>query len=98
MDWKKPLEIGGVLAVLAVFGFFGGQWALEGAIHGRKQIQVPDLRGKSVLAALDTLAPMNLTLRKEGTEFDASVPVGAVLRQLPPAGTVVREGKTIRVI
>jgi len=98
MDWKKPLEIGGVLVVLALLAYFGGQWALEGAIHGHKQVQVPDLRGKSVLAALDALGPVNLVLRKDGTEFDGSVPVGAVLRQLPPAGTVVREGKTIRVI
>ena len=98
MDWKKPLEIGGVFIVLAVFAYFAGQWALEGAIHGRKQVQVPDLKAKSVVAALDALAPLNLVLRKDGTEFDSSVPVGAVLRQIPAAGTVVREGKTIRVI
>ena len=33
-----------------------------------------------------------------GVEFDAAVPISSVLRQDPPAGTVVREGKTIRVV
>lgn len=98
MDWKKPLEIGGVLAALALLGWFALQWAMEGVVHARRQVQVPDLRGQSVLTALDILAPLNLTLRKDGSEFDGSVPVGAVLRQLPPAGTMVREGKMIRVI
>ncbi|MEQ1918531.1 MAG: PASTA domain-containing protein [Elusimicrobiota bacterium] len=41
---------------------------------------------------------MNLGLRKTGVEFNASVPISSVLRQDPPAGTIVREGKTIRVI
>jgi serine/threonine-protein kinase len=47
---------------------------------------------------LDALAPLNVGLRKTGVEFDASVPISSILRQDPPAGTVVREGKTVRVI
>lgn len=82
------------LAVL----WFGGQWALEGLVHSRKTHPVPDLKGRSIAAALDALAPLNVGLRKSGTEFDANVPISSVVRQDPPAGTVVREGKTIRVV
>lgn len=98
MDLKRSLEVAGVGFAVVVAAWFAGQWALEGAVHSRRQVQVPDLRKKSTIAALDALAPLNLPLRKDGSEFDASVPAGAVLRQIPPPGTTVREGKAIRVI
>jgi len=98
MDPKRSLETVIVAAVLAVVGYFAGGWAIEGAVHHRKQLKVPDLRGKSVASALDALGPAMLSLRKDGSEFDASVPPGAVLRQMPAPGTTVREGKTVRVI
>ena len=92
------LEAAGVAAALAAFGYFALSWGLEGVIHSRKTQTVPDLKGRSIAAALDQLAPLALGLRKGGVEFDASVPISSVLRQDPPAGTVVREGKTVRVI
>jgi serine/threonine-protein kinase len=74
------------------------QWGLEGVIHGRKTQTVPDLKGRSISSALDVIAPLNLGLRKGGIEFDSGVPISSVLRQDPPAGTVVREGKIIKVV
>lgn len=93
-----PLEIALTGAGLLAFAWFGGQWALEGVVHSRKTQTVPDLKGRSIAAALDALAPLNLGLRRTGTEFDAAVPIASVLRQDPAAGTVVREGKTVRVV
>ncbi len=81
-----------------MFAYFTLNWGLEGVIHTRKTQTVPDLKSRSIAAALDQLAPLNLGLRKTGVEFDATVPISSVLRQDPPAGTIVREGKTIRVI
>ncbi len=78
--------------------FFMFQWAIEGAVHSRKTQVVPDLRGKSLSAALDMLAPLHLGLEKTSSDFDASVPIDSVLRQIPPGGTVVREDKIIRVV
>jgi beta-lactam-binding protein with PASTA domain len=92
------LELSLTGAALLVFAWFGGQWALEGVVHARKTQTVPDLKGRSIAAALDALAPLNLGLRRTGTEFDAAVPIASVLRQDPAAGTVVREGKTVRVV
>jgi len=92
--WEMALA----LAALAGFSFFMFQWGLEGVIHSRKTQTVPDLKGRSIAAALDLLAPLQLGLRKDGTEFDAAVPIASVLRQEPPAGTVVREGKVVRVV
>ncbi|MFA6316545.1 MAG: PASTA domain-containing protein [Elusimicrobiota bacterium] len=92
-SWEVTLTVVGV----AITAFLVLQWSLESVIHSRKTVTVPELRGKSLTAALDLLAPANLGLKKDGTEFDDKVPVDAVLRQMPPAGTVVREGKLIRV-
>ncbi|MEK7389946.1 MAG: PASTA domain-containing protein [Elusimicrobiota bacterium] len=94
----KKLEVVAVMAAVAGFAYFALNWGLEGVIHSRKTQIVPDLKGRSIAAALDQLAPLSLGLRKSGVEFDAAVPISSVLRQEPPAGTVVREGKTIRVI
>ena len=91
-------EVIGGLSAAAGLCVFLLRWGIEGAIHNRPVQVVPDLRGKSVPAALDLLSPLNLAVRKEGTEFNDSVPPGAVLRQNPPAGTKVREGKVVRVV
>ena len=94
----RTIEVAAVAAALLVFAYFSLNWAMEGLIHSRRTQTVPDLKGRSIAAALDQLAPLSLGLRKTGVEFDASVPISSVLRQDPLAGTVVREGKTVRVI
>ena len=94
----KRWEIGLVAAALLAFGFWAFNWGFEGLLHSRKPQTVPDLKGRSIAAALDLLAPLNLGLRKNGVEFDASVPISSVIRQDPSPGTVVREGKTVRVV
>ncbi|MBI4060620.1 MAG: PASTA domain-containing protein [Elusimicrobia bacterium] len=94
----RKFEAAAVAAVLLAFAYFTLNWGLEGLIHSRRTQTVPDLKSRSIAAALDQLAPLNLGLRKTGVEFDASVPISSVLRQDPPAGTIVREGKTIRVV
>jgi eukaryotic-like serine/threonine-protein kinase len=92
------LEAAGTIGLVLVAAYLSLSWALEGVIHSRKTQTVPDLKGRSIASALDALAPLNIGLRKTGTEFDASVPIASVLRQDPPAGTIVREGKTVRVV
>jgi serine/threonine-protein kinase len=92
------LEMAAVGAAFLAFAFWAVNWGVEGLVHNRKTQTVPDLKGRSLAAALDALAPLNVGLRKTGVEFDASVPISSILRQDPPAGTVVREGKTVRVV
>ena len=84
----KTIEVAAVAAALLAFAYFTLNWGLEGVIHTRRTQTVPDLKSRSIAAALDQLAPLNLGLRKTGVEFDASVPISSVLRQDPPAGTV----------
>ena len=97
-DSVKTWEVIGAGLGLVVVAFFALNWGLEGVIHSRKTETVPDLKGRSLSAALDLLSPINLGIRKSGTEFDSSVPIASVLRQDPAPGTIVREGKIVRVV
>ncbi|MFH1725611.1 MAG: PASTA domain-containing protein [Elusimicrobiota bacterium] len=92
------IEVVGTLALLAVFGFFMFLWGIEGIVHNRAVQIVPDITGKSIQGALDALAPLKLALMKDSSEFNSAVPISSILRQRPPAGTKVREGKAIRVV
>ncbi len=93
-SWEA-IGVGFAVAV-AVFALM--QWGIAGVIHDRQTQTMPELKGRSISAALDMLAPLNIGLRKESAEFNNAVPIASVLRQYPPAGTVVREGKIVRVV
>lgn len=92
------------LLTLSVLGAVAGlcvmvslHWVVSGFLHSRKVVDVPDLTGKSLEQALDLVSPLELALSKEGVQFDDRLPPGAILRQAPPAGFRVREGKIVRV-
>ncbi|MEK7383604.1 MAG: PASTA domain-containing protein, partial [Elusimicrobiota bacterium] len=91
-------EMAAVTVVFLAFAFWALNWGMEGLVHARKVQTIPELKGRSISSALDLLAPLNIGLRKNGVEFNASVPISSVLRQDPSPGTIVREGKTVRVV
>lgn len=94
--WTRHLWI--PLSALALLMIAGGGFRVFNAfLHARPEVTVPDLKGKKLEEALDLLAPFHLALFKESVEYDENVPAGFVLRQSPPAGLKVREGKTVRV-
>lgn len=72
-------------------------WVVGALVHTRKEVTVPDLAKKPVSEALGLLATQNLALKQAGVEFAQNVPPGSVLRQIPSAGSTVREGRVIRV-
>ncbi len=86
-----------VIAFLGTIAFFSFNWAFSALVHTRKEKPVPDLTNKNVDTALDLLANVNLAMKKAGEEYQPDVPAGSVIRQLPPAGILVREGKVVRV-
>ncbi|MDR0734415.1 MAG: PASTA domain-containing protein, partial [Elusimicrobiota bacterium] len=94
----KILAILGITAVvLAAAAYFAFDWAMSAVVHSRREVQVPDISKKSADVALDLLANVKLAMRKAGEEYQPDLLSGSVIRQLPPAGTVVREGKVVRV-
>lgn len=98
LNYKYFLKIIGVVLALSFFSYFMINWAIESVVHSRKEVIVPDIKGKSALTALSVLSENNLAMQIQGFEFDSSVPVGTVLRQNPQSGINVREGRIIKVI
>ncbi len=86
-----------IFVFFALLIFVSIDWVLGALVHTRQEVQVPDISGKPVTTALDSLATVNLALKQAGVEFAEGVPPGSVLRQIPSAGSTVREGRVIRV-
>lgn len=86
-----------IVAFLGSIAFVSFNWAFSALVHTRAERPVPDLVNKNIDTALDLLANVNMALKKAGEEFQPDVPAGSVIRQLPPAGILVREGKVVRV-
>ncbi len=91
------LELILVVVVLMVIGYFSFNWAFASLVHTRNEVVVPDIMKKNAKMALDILETNNLAIKKAGEEYDPNMPHGHIIRQLPPAGTTVREGKIVRV-
>ena len=98
---KSPRTKWIIIALICVFFValiaVSADWVLGALIHTRKEVTVPDLTKKPVSQALDLLAQQNLAAKQAGVEFAQDVPPGSVLRQIPSAGSTVREGRIIRV-
>lgn len=90
--------VAGVTAVFFVaLLFISIDWVVGALVHTRQEVTVPDITKKPVTEALNMLAASNLALKQAGVEFDQEAAPGSVLRQLPSAGSTVREGRVIRV-
>ncbi len=100
---RKKSGWGKWIALLLVLIFFIAltavsiDWVIGALVHTRKEVTVPDLTKKNVSEALGLLAMKNLALKQAGVEAAQNVPSGSVLRQIPSAGSTVREGRVIRV-
>jgi serine/threonine-protein kinase len=93
----SALTLAGLAAAAALCLTMALHWVVSGFLHSRKVVEVPDVTGKTLEQALDLLSPLDLAMAKEGVQFDERLPPGAILRQAPPAGFRVREGKIVRV-
>lgn len=61
-----------------------------------KEVDVPDVTGKTSDAAMATLEDKNLTVSRE-FEFSNDVPAGQVIRQDPKSGSTVKEGTKVTI-
>ncbi|MHB9154888.1 MAG: PASTA domain-containing protein [Endomicrobiales bacterium] len=94
---KKSIIITGAAVFTVLFIYLLFNWTMSALIHSRKEVMVPDLKGKSLQEAVAVLSPLNLGLRKDGEVPDQNLPAGMIMRQTPLAGMPVREGKIVRV-
>ena len=87
-----------ILAILAVAGYYSFNVIMSGFVREKAEVLVPDLQGKNLVECLDMLSQSKLALMKDGSEFNQDVPAGIVIRQIPPEGMNVKEGKVIKIV
>jgi eukaryotic-like serine/threonine-protein kinase len=98
-QFKKPWVI--ILLALMVAGGVGLlsiNSIMISILHSRPEVAVPDLEGKSLMESLRIVSQAGLSLKEDGTEYDEGLPAGTILRQHPPAGMKVREGRPVQVV
>ncbi|GHU75859.1 PASTA domain-containing protein [Spirochaetia bacterium] len=68
------------------------------SVRGAEEVMVPDVRGKDLIAALMELQTRELYPRLDQRFSQSAEEKGLVLEQSPPAGTIVKAGRRIRLV
>jgi eukaryotic-like serine/threonine-protein kinase len=82
--------------VLMTVALISALTSMQLAIHGR-EVAIPKLVGMSPFEAERAGAASGLQVVIERQFFSADIPEGKIMTQMPPAGTKVRRGWSIRV-
>ncbi|MFV1957096.1 MAG: PASTA domain-containing protein [bacterium] len=73
-------------------------WVVFTFLTSGGEVEVPDLRGKNLEAALESTSRLNLGMRIARTGFDESIPPGQIINQDPRPGTRTRKSRVVRVV
>ena len=95
---KKFVKL--ILAIFAsiVFGVIIFNQLMGLVVHQKKEVMIPDLTGKTVGQALQILSDQKLYIKKVGEQYNENIPDGSIIFQEPLPGSVVKEGKVIKII
>jgi eukaryotic-like serine/threonine-protein kinase len=90
---KLLLLVGALLATYVLFAAAAMRVALKA-----REVQVPDFTNRTANEATSLAADLGLAVRLDDTRRpDPKIPAGRVLTQDPPAGTMTREQRSVRV-
>lgn len=92
---KSKKFIFGLLTIL-VLGFCVGSFMAFGKFWSSEEVVVPDVVGKQMALAKQTLETQKLRVNVAET-YDASVPAGYVVSQSPEAGSKVKEQRMVTI-
>ncbi len=88
-------------AVFAVFLFIAGVFAyltISYSIKNEDIIVVPELTGRDVVNVLEQLSDLGLNTKVAGYEYTSAIPKNFVISQDPEPGTLIKEGRDVRII
>jgi len=93
----KLLKLFIVVLIIGIAFYFAFNIVIGSLVRNKKEIVVPNVVGKNLYKALEELSSVGCGLKKESEEFNQNVLSGVILRQDPPAGMIVKEGKVVKV-
>jgi serine/threonine-protein kinase len=95
---KKFIKL--LLAIFAsvLFGILIFSQLMGIVVHQKREVMVPDLTGKTVGQVLQILSDQDLYIKKVGEQYNENIPDGSIIFQEPLPGSVVKEGKVVKVV
>ncbi len=87
----------GFLAGLFALALVAATLTVNLASRG-KEVSLPDLRGVEIVQAIETLETLGLNLKINGKEYSDTLPLGTIISQQPPAGGMIRKGRSVEAI
>jgi serine/threonine-protein kinase len=94
---RKFLKVFIVLVMIGFAFYFTFNMIMISLVHSKKEILTPNIVEKNLYNAIEEVSRYGFSLKMDGEETNQIVPAGTILRQNPPAGMCVREGKVIKV-
>ena len=67
-------------------------------IRSEGVVVVPDLKGKEIVYALETLSDLKLNIKVKGSEYSPTVPKHHVITQDPDPGSEIKQGRDVRLV
>jgi len=93
---RKALTIPLYVIGFILLGLVSGYLAFK-VLSFSKTVEVPDLRGKTLIEANTLLTKKGLYLKVEGEDYDPLIVPGRIVRQDVPAGNKVKEQRGIKI-
>lgn len=72
--------------------------ALTYFIRNEDSVVVPELVGKEVVQALETLSNLGLNTKVSGSEYSSLIPRNHVIFQDPEPGTIIKKDRDVRIV
>ncbi len=94
---KRFLKGLGIFLALVGVGIVSA-FAVVALLLQQDEVRVPDLTGKDIVTALETVTQQGLQLKVDRREPHPTLPRDAVISQSPAAGNGIKKGRQIHVI
>ncbi len=94
---KSLIKVPVCIVVILAIGIISGYSAFQLLTFSRT-VSVPDIRGKDIVEANNTLRNKGLHIRFEGKDYDINVSEGHIIRQDIPPGHTVKTGREVGVV
>ncbi|MDP3284980.1 MAG: PASTA domain-containing protein [Desulfobacterales bacterium] len=85
-----------VFIFIAVFGA-STYLSMTLIIKSEDTVLVPELVGKDIIYALETLTELGLNTKVKGSEYSSEIPKNHVIGQSPEPGSEIKKGRDIRI-